>query len=69
MPLTKTRLVRYSHLMDRKLYPFETIQTTGMPVEGGDTAFDEEPLPSVSTPSIIPVRPEGQRENHTCSTA
>jgi tRNA 2-thiocytidine biosynthesis protein TtcA len=58
-----------SHLMDRKLYPFETIQTTGMPVEGGDTAFDEEPLPVVSAPSIIPVRPEGNRENHACSTA
>lgn len=58
-----------SHLMDRKLYPFETIQTTGMPVEDGDIAFDDEPLPSVSTPSIIPVRPEGPRENHACSTA
>ena len=35
-----------SHLMDRQLFPFETLQTTGVPSEDGDTAFDEEPLPS-----------------------
>jgi tRNA 2-thiocytidine biosynthesis protein TtcA len=57
-----------SHLMDRKLYPFETIQTTGMPVEDGDIAFDDEPLPVASAPSIIRVRTEGS-ENHSCSTA
>ncbi len=57
-----------SHLMDRKLYPFETIQTTGMPVEDGDIAFDDEPLPAASAPSIIPVRTE-HGENHSCSTA
>jgi tRNA 2-thiocytidine biosynthesis protein TtcA len=57
-----------SHLMDRKLYPFETIQTTGMPVEDGDIAFDDEPLPVASAPSIIPVRKE-LGESHSCSTA
>jgi tRNA 2-thiocytidine biosynthesis protein TtcA len=31
-----------SHLMDRKLYPFETIKATGAPVQGGDIAFDED---------------------------
>ena len=31
-----------SHMMDRKLYPFETIQATGAPVAGGDIAFDED---------------------------
>ncbi len=31
-----------SHLMDRKLYPFTTIQSTGSPVAGGDIAFDED---------------------------
>jgi tRNA 2-thiocytidine biosynthesis protein TtcA len=31
-----------SHLMDRKLYPFETIRSTGQPVPGGDIAFDED---------------------------
>ncbi len=29
-----------SHLMDRNLYPFETLQTTGVPQPGGDRAFD-----------------------------
>ncbi|MDE2594609.1 MAG: tRNA 2-thiocytidine(32) synthetase TtcA, partial [Burkholderiales bacterium] len=31
-----------SHLMDRKLYPFETIKATGKPMVGGDIAFDED---------------------------
>ena len=32
-----------SHLMDRNLYPFTTIQSTGVADAGGDTAFDDEP--------------------------
>ncbi len=43
--LTALQNVVPSHLMDRKLYPFETLQTTGVASEDGDTAFDEEPLP------------------------
>ena len=35
-----------SHLMDRSLYPFQTLRTTGVPDEDGDKAFDEEPLPA-----------------------
>jgi tRNA 2-thiocytidine biosynthesis protein TtcA len=31
-----------SHLMDRQLYPFETVKATGAPVQGGDIAFDED---------------------------
>ncbi len=31
-----------SHLMDRKLYPFTTIKSTGAPVKDGDIAFDED---------------------------
>lgn len=31
-----------SHMMDRKLFPFETIKATGSPVPDGDIAFDEE---------------------------
>ena len=31
-----------SHLMDRKLYPFETIRSTGVVNPEGDKAFDEE---------------------------
>ena len=58
-----------SHLMDRKLYPFETIQTTGMPVEDGDIAFDEEPMPQVGAPSIIPVRRETAAQEPTCSAS
>ena len=33
-----------SHLMDKSLYPFQTLRTTGAPVEDGDLAFDEAPL-------------------------
>jgi tRNA 2-thiocytidine biosynthesis protein TtcA len=32
-----------SHLMDRNLYPFATIQSTGVADAQGDIAFDEEP--------------------------
>lgn len=31
-----------SHMMDRKLYPFSTLQTTGVSEPLGDRAFDEE---------------------------
>ena len=31
-----------SHLMDRNLYPFTSLQTTGVVNPGGDRAFDEE---------------------------
>jgi tRNA 2-thiocytidine biosynthesis protein TtcA len=34
-----------SHLMDRSLFPFETIRATGEASEDGDKAFDDEPLP------------------------
>jgi tRNA 2-thiocytidine biosynthesis protein TtcA len=36
-----------SHLMDRSLFPFETLHATGEAFEDGDKAFDEEPLPAV----------------------
>ena len=32
-----------SHMMDRKLFPFTTIQATGVADPGGDVAFDDEP--------------------------
>lgn len=32
-----------SHLMDRNLHPFATLQPNGMPDAGGDIAFDDEP--------------------------
>ena len=33
-----------SHLMDRQLHNFRDLQTTGIPDEQGDKAFDDEPL-------------------------
>lgn len=41
-----------SHLMDRQLFPFETLKTTGVADENGDTAFDEEELPLA--PATLP---------------
>ena len=32
-----------SHMMDRNLYGFSTLQATGVADAGGDIAFDEEP--------------------------
>lgn len=32
-----------SHMMDKKLFPFETMKATGVADAGGDIAFDEEP--------------------------
>ncbi|HET7794911.1 MAG TPA: tRNA 2-thiocytidine(32) synthetase TtcA [Rhizobacter sp.] len=31
-----------SHMMDRNLYPFTTLKTTGVPEAGGDIAFDDD---------------------------
>ncbi len=41
--LTAMSKVVPSHLMDPKLYPFTTLQTTGVSTEDGDIAFDAEP--------------------------
>lgn len=38
-----------SHMMDKKLFPFETIQATGVADAGGDIAFDDDE--SCATPS------------------
>jgi tRNA 2-thiocytidine biosynthesis protein TtcA len=42
-----------SHMMDKKLYPFETARATGMPEAGGDIAFDDDE--SCATPSPAAV--------------
>ncbi len=34
-----------SHLMDRSLFPFETLTPNGLPQDDGDKAFDAEDLP------------------------
>ena len=49
-----------SHLMDRQLHNFHDLQTTGMPVEDGDKAFDDEtfepPVARIDADSIALVR-------------
>jgi len=49
-----------SHLMDRGLFPFQSLQTTGVASVDGDTAFDEEPLPSaplLPSEQVIALQP------------
>jgi tRNA 2-thiocytidine biosynthesis protein TtcA len=42
-----------SHLMDRELYPFETLRARGVPDPAGDRAFDdEEPCAPTASPTI-----------------
>jgi len=43
-----------SHLMDRSLFPFQTIRATGEASEDGDKAFDDEPLPAVTVEPALP---------------
>jgi tRNA 2-thiocytidine biosynthesis protein TtcA len=54
--LTALQNVVPSHLMDRKLFPFEGLQVTGEAHEDGDKAFDEETLP-------VPTRPSSDEED------
>ena len=37
-----------SHLMDRSLFPFETLRADGAPMVDGDLAFDEDPCATTS---------------------
>ena len=52
-----------SHMMDRELFPFQTIKATGAPVADGDIAFDEDEACGTPTPaapiSVIPLHREG----------
>jgi tRNA 2-thiocytidine biosynthesis protein TtcA len=36
--------------MDRQLFPFETLQPTGVASDDGDKAFDHEDLPAPANP-------------------
>ena len=48
-----------SHMMDRNLYPFTTLQTTGVADAGGDIGFDDEPCaPPNGTPSVMKLHQE-----------
>ena len=43
-----------SHLMDRNLYPFTTLHTTGVANPAGDRAFDDD---DCAAPTPIAIRP------------
>ena len=43
-----------SHMLDRNLYPFATLQTTGQPTADGDMAFDDEPC-APAAPRMEPM--------------
>ncbi len=51
-----------SHMMDKKLFPFETIKPGGSPYAGGDIAFDEDeacgPKPESAALQVIRLSPE-----------
>jgi tRNA 2-thiocytidine biosynthesis protein TtcA len=56
-----------SHMMDRKLFPFETIKATGKPMKGGDIAFDEdegcgEPSTGLPAESVVSITAIGKRQ-------
>ena len=47
-----------SHLMDRNLYPFTTLKTTGVPDAGGDRAFDDDESCAPAEPArdAVPIK-------------
>jgi tRNA 2-thiocytidine biosynthesis protein TtcA len=49
-----------SHLMDRSLFDFASLQTTGQPIADGDIAFDEEPCATPTAPEIIQLFRSGE---------
>lgn len=51
--------ITLSHMMDRSLYPFTTIQATGQPDPAGDKAFDEDEDEGCATPATVnPTEPQ-----------
>jgi tRNA 2-thiocytidine biosynthesis protein TtcA len=50
-----------SHMMDRNLYPFATLTTTGAADAGGDIAFDDEPC-ATAEPGRVTWRPTTPRD-------
>jgi tRNA 2-thiocytidine biosynthesis protein TtcA len=47
-----------SHLMDRNLHPFHTLQATGVPSVDGDMAFDDDPCSTPTPPPMTaPISP------------
>jgi tRNA 2-thiocytidine biosynthesis protein TtcA len=45
-----------SHLMDRNLHPFATLQATGVPDAEGDRAFDDEPCAPPAGEAVVSLR-------------
>ena len=45
-----------SHLMDRNLFPFTTLQATGVASAEGDIAFDEEPCAPTPLPGTVSLQ-------------
>jgi tRNA 2-thiocytidine biosynthesis protein TtcA len=47
-----------SHMMDRNLYPFTTLKTTGVPDAGGDRAFDDDESCAPAEPGAgaVPIK-------------
>ncbi len=60
-----------SHLMDRNLYPFTTIEPSGAPQAGGDVAFDDEPCapPAAEKPIMMPTTGIGSNAARSRPTA
>jgi tRNA 2-thiocytidine biosynthesis protein TtcA len=47
-----------SHMMDRNLYPFTTLKTTGVPDAAGDRAFDDDEscAPAEPAAGAVPIK-------------
>jgi len=45
-----------SHLMDRRLYPFTTLQARGVADPAGDKAFDDDDEPCATPPAVAPIQ-------------
>jgi tRNA 2-thiocytidine biosynthesis protein TtcA len=45
-----------SHLMDANLFDFKNVKATGTAYEGGDVAFDEEPLAQTAAPGGLELK-------------
>jgi len=46
-----------SHLMDRNLYPFTTLQATGVADPQGDKAFDDDAADACGSPAVVKLAP------------
>jgi tRNA 2-thiocytidine biosynthesis protein TtcA len=47
-----------SHLLDRSLYPFTTLQRTGTVNPGGDKAFDDEDDCAPPPSAVVRLQPD-----------